>query len=289
MLIHVIIATTGRAEIAAAAVERLASQTRLADGIVVIGAHPADVADVADRNPAADVLIAPRGSCSQRNAGLDHIAGRSDVAVFFDDDLVADHDYLARVEQLFGADPELVGLTGHLVADGAHTGAIRWDDAVARLDRMGERIDAPSTETTWLYGCNMAVRLSAAVDLRFDTALPFYGWQEDVDFSARLGRQGRMMRVPQLTGIHLGVRGGRTSGRRFGYSQVANVFYLRRKGTIRLIHGWRLMLGNIAANLVRSIRPEPEIDRRGRLRGNILALADILRGRVDPRRIETFP
>lgn len=288
MRIHIIIATTGRPEIAAAAAGRLARQTRLPDGIVVVGAHPSDVGGVADSNPAAEVLIAPRGLCNQRNAGLDHIAGDSDVAVFFDDDLVADHDYLAQVEQLFESDPDLVGLTGHLVADGAHTGAIRWDDAVARLDNGGERSDAPSAETTWLYGCNMAIRLSAAPDLRFDTALPLYGWQEDVDFSARLGRRGRMMRVPQLTGIHLGVRGGRTSGTRLGYSQVANVLYLRRKGTIRLVKGWRLMLGNIAANLAGSIRPEPEIDRRGRLRGNLIALLDLLRGRMDPRRIKVL-
>lgn len=289
MLIHVIIATTGRSQMVGAAVRRLSLQTRKPDGIVVIGAQPDDVACVHDDDPAVEVLIAPRGSCSQRNAGLDHIAGRSDVVVFFDDDLVADHHYLAHTEQLFESDPELVGLTGHLVADGAHTGAIRWDDAVARLDRGGERADAPSAATTWLYGCNMAVRVSAARELRFDTALPLYGWQEDVDFSARLGRMGRMMRAPQLTGIHLGARGGRTSGMRFGYSQVANVLYLRRKGTIRLAHGWRLMLGNIAANLVKSFRPEPEIDRRGRLRGNVQALLDSLRGLDDPRRIETFP
>lgn len=289
MLIHVIIATTGRPEIVGAAVRRLSFQTRKPDGIIVIGAQPGDVACVDDSDPAVEVLVAPRGSCSQRNAGLDHIAGRSDVAVFFDDDLVADHDYIARVAELFGSDPALVGLTGFLVADGAHTGPIQWDDAVARLDLGDDRVDAPAAETVWLYGCNMAVRMSAAGDLRFDTALPLYGWQEDVDFSARLARRGRMLRVPQLTGIHLGARSGRTSGLRFGYSQVANVLYLRRKGTIRLGHGWRLMLGNIAANLVKSLRPEPEIDRRGRLRGNARALLDSLRGLDDPRRIETFP
>jgi hypothetical protein len=44
---------------------------------------------------------------------------------------------------------------------------------------------------------------------------------------------------------------------------------------------WR----NIAANVVRSVSPEPWIDRRGRLKGNILAAIDVLIGRSSPNRI----
>jgi hypothetical protein len=36
---------------------------------------------------------------------------------------------------------------------------------------------------------------------------------------------------------------------------------------------------------VKSLRSEPWIDRRGRLKGNLLAMFDVLRGRSDPRRI----
>jgi hypothetical protein len=45
------------------------------------------------------------------------------------------------------------------------------------------------------------------------------------------------------------------------------------------------MARNLGANLLHAPRPEPFIDRRGRLRGNLLALGDLLRGRCDPRRI----
>jgi len=41
---------------------------------------------------------------------------------------------------------------------------------------------------------------------------------------------------------------------------------------------------NIASNVVGAVRPEPFIDRRGRLRGNLRGLADVLRGRLDPER-----
>jgi hypothetical protein len=45
------------------------------------------------------------------------------------------------------------------------------------------------------------------------------------------------------------------------------------------------MCGNIFANVTRSVKPEPWIDRRGRLYGNILAFRDALTGRMAPGRI----
>jgi len=37
---------------------------------------------------------------------------------------------------------------------------------------------------------------------------------------------------------------------------------------------------------MRNLRhPEPWVDRRGRVRGNLMAFRDLLRGRLDPRRI----
>jgi hypothetical protein len=39
---------------------------------------------------------------------------------------------------------------------------------------------------------------------------------------------------------------------------------------------------------VRSLFPEPWIDRKGRLKGNLIALADIVLGRISPRRIIDF-
>jgi hypothetical protein len=94
-----------------------------------------------------------------------------------------------------------------------------------------------------------------------------------------------MICTSELSGIHLGNPGGRTPGLRLGYSQVANILYLRRKGTIRIYDAWTQMLRNIAMNSVRYLFPEPNIDRKGRLHGNLLALRDLLSGRLHPMRI----
>jgi hypothetical protein len=127
--------------------------------------------------------------------------------------------------------------------------------------------------------------LDAAKGLWFDESLPLYGWQEDVDYSFQLGRKGTLVYTNLLSGVHLGMKGGRTSGRRLGYSQIANPVYLLRKKTIPPRLAWRLMTRNLAANLVRSIWPEPYVDRAGRLSGNAAALVDLLRGRIHPERI----
>jgi hypothetical protein len=42
---------------------------------------------------------------------------------------------------------------------------------------------------------------------------------------------------------------------------------------------------NMAMNIVRAIRPEPYVDRRGRLHGNLLALRDLMARRMVPERI----
>lgn len=289
MRIHAVIATTGRPEIVKRVVSRIGAQSRPADGVLVVGAAPDDIAGLAGTLANLETLIAPRrGLCRQRNAALDHLDGRSDVVVFFDDDFVPADDFLEQLEALLLAEPDVAGATGVLVADGAQGQPLGFDEAVHRLDVAGERPAPEASDCLSLYGCNMAIRLSAAKGLRFDEKLPLYGWQEDVDFTHQLSWRGRLVRTSQLTGVHMGARSGKTSGKRLGYSQIANVVYLWRKGTMRPWLGERLMFQNIVSNVVRSLWPEHDIDRRGRLAGNLLALRDLLKGTIDPERIEAL-
>jgi hypothetical protein len=98
-------------------------------------------------------------------------------------------------------------------------------------------------------------------------------------------KKGQVVCVNAIRGVHLGIKSGRINGTRFGYSQMANPFYLVRKGTVPPGFAMRLMLRNIAANLGRSLWPESYIDRRGRLRGNLIAIFHLLIGRVEPEYI----
>lgn len=283
--IFVAIATIGRAELVRRTVDMLADQSRPADGIVVATVTPQDVTGIGRARGNPEVVFSEKGLCRQRNRALEVLEGRADAVIFFDDDFIPAPDYIANVEWLLRMHPQIVGVTGNLLADGVLHGGYTIEQAQGIIARRPTGLAPSVIERHELYGCNMAVRLEAAEGLRFDENLPLYGWQEDVDFTNRLGRRGRMIASSRVTGVHLGVSGGRTSGKRLGYSQVANVVYLKRKGTMRADFGARLMTKNVFANALRSLKPEPLIDRRGRLLGNMLAMIDCLRGRVDPRKI----
>jgi GT2 family glycosyltransferase len=290
--LFVIVATVGRAALTRDTVAALADQTRPPDGVVVIGVEPADVTDVETAPGPVEVILGPRGSCAQRNAGLDRITGRADLVLFLDDDFVPAPDYLEQVERLFATEPDVVGMTGRMIADGVRGPGFSLEEARA-LVAADRPPPLPATQPAEaLYGCNMAFRLSAAGETRFDETLPLYGWQEDIDYSVRVcaqaGTSARLVLLTAARGVHMGIKQGRTSGKRLGYSQVANPFYLVRKGTMPRRMALDLAARNVAANLLHSFRPEPWIDRRGRVRGNLMALADIIRGRADPRRILEF-
>lgn len=286
MRIHIAIATLGRPELLRQTVDHIALQTRKVDGIMIVAPSEADVGNVRDSMLRPEVAISPKGLCRQRNRALDLLAGRTDVILFLDDDFIMAPGYVAAVEALFTGDSRIAGVTGHLVADGVRHGGYTIEQAQQLIEEQAPKLDPVIELREALYGCNMALRMAHVQDMRFDEALPLYGWQEDVDFTSRLARCGVLVSTGLVTGVHLGVRGGRTSGTRLGYSQVANIVYLRRKGTMPRKLGNRLLWRNIAANAARALFPEPHIDRAGRLSGNLRAFGDLLLGRLDPRRVE---
>lgn len=285
MRIYVAIATVGRADLLVKTVDRLSDQTRKPDGVVISVPSSKDVAGIEKARTDVHILLSPKGLAAQRNVALDHLRDKADVVIFFDDDFVPANDFLAEVERVLTQHAEIAGLTGYLVDDGIHGDPIAFDDAVHRLDVLQERRTGETKPRESLYGCNMVLRMSAAEGLTFDENLPLYAWLEDVDMTYQLGRRGKLIACPYTTGIHLGTRGGRTSGTRLGYSQIANVIYLSRKKTIPFGLGPRLVCQNLLANIGRSFWPEAGIDRRGRLKGNFLAIADLLSGKLDPRKI----
>jgi GT2 family glycosyltransferase len=292
--IAVAIPTIGRAAILRETLRELARQTRPPDRVLVCGAQPADVAGAEAAAPGltgpdgrgVTVLLAPPGLPRQRNALIRHAEG-ADIIVFFDDEFLPDPDYLAVVEQAMAADPAIVVATGLVLADGI--GGPGLSPAEGRAVLAGSGAPTPAIAPAFSgYGCNMALRLAPmrAHDLWFDERLPLYGWQEDVDLCRRLAAFGGVVRLRAARGVHLGVKSGRGSGLRLGYSQVANPLYLAGKRLGYPLGRAVTHLGrNVAMNLARAAWPEPHVDRRGRLRGNLLALRDLLTGRLMPERI----
>ena len=285
MKVSVVVATAGRAELTALTVARLGRQTRVPDQVVVVGAGPEDTRGIEPGGLPLTVDHARKGSCSQRNHALDLVEQTSDIIAIFDDDFVPAFDFLERAEALFAANPEVVGVNGRLVADGAKGPGISYEAACEMAAADGLRSTGELIALESLYGCNMVLRSSAIQGLRFDENLPLYGWQEDTDFTFRLKARGKLVKAQELAGVHMGIKSGRTPGKKLGYSQIANPLYLLKKKTIPPKLAYTLLVNNTLANLIKAFQPEPYIDRKGRLTGNLMAIRDAALGRVDPRKV----
>lgn len=290
--ICVVVSSTGRPECLAFLWQRLCAQTVKPHRVVFSVPHEKDLPLSWGEGPEPEVILSPKGLPCQRNKGMELVLGDADVIVFFDDDYVPSRTALEGIRRAFEAFPDVTGLTGKLLADGAGGPGLEPAEAAQLVDDWDagpgrDAGDTPPREIAprpWLYGCNMVYRASAIGDVRFDERLPLYAWQEDIDFSGRI--PGRMMLTDALVGVHCGVKRGREKkGELLGYSQIVNPVYLLRKGSMTPSFAFRLCVRNVLSNHARAFWPEPWIDRRGRVRGNWRAIFDLCRGKVEPERI----
>jgi GT2 family glycosyltransferase len=286
--IEIGIATANRPAVVERTIDLIrGTQTRQV-GLIVSIASPSDFARTGE-DDRATVLMGARGLTAQRNAILR--ASKADIIAFFDDDFLPSPDFIEESIRLFSENPDIVVATGTVIADGARTGGLEYEDGLRLLADAGANIGGEPTATYGAYGCNMVVRMDAVrrSGITFDENLPLYGWQEDIDFSRQLAPLGKIVRSPRLRGVHLGTkRSGRSPGKQLGYSQIANPYYLVQKGTMSTWFAWRLIRNNVGGNIARFLKPEPTVDRRGRLLGNALAIRDILIRRCRPGRILEF-
>lgn len=289
-------ATAGRAGLLGETLGELARQTRPPDAVILCPATPDDAPPDADLKalpfPVRTVL-GPRGLCAQRNTILQALEPAADLVVFFDDDFFPRTDYLARLEDLALRRPDAVVITGKVLADGAPGPGIQPDEARAILAASADADpNQPERPVHNGYGCNMALSASPIrnLALRFDEALPLYGWLEDVDFCRRLALQtkGAVLSAPACQGVHLGVKAARMPGVRFGYSQVANPIHIWKKGAVSTQWAAIQMARNLAANLAKLPNPEPWVDRKGRLKGNLIAAKHILARKLNPQNINSL-
>jgi hypothetical protein len=283
--VAVVVATRGRPAIVTATLQHLIRHQTCKPVAVIVSCVTPEDAGEASLLPGVRVVTGAAGLAAQRNAALDALPAETEIVAFFDDDFVAAPGWLAAAAETFRDDPEVAGFTGHVLADGIKGPGFSFSEAVRILE-------TESAETSWSriepyspYGCNMAFRISMIQNHKFDERLVLYGWLEDRDFGASVANcGGRLVKCANARGVHMGIKSGRVAGERLGYSQVVNPLYMLRKGTMTVGQVSDHLLRNITSNVARALKPEPFIDRRGRLKGNIRGFIDLLRGRLDPER-----
>jgi len=284
------VATVGRASVLCEMLGDLSLQTRRPDEVIVCAPNEGDMQGAVEAYPGCLTVIGARGLTKQRNRII-QLSQDADILVFFDDDFFATPDYLAEVEALMAAREDVAIVTGRVIADGINGPGLTVEEGrtLLAVEKSSGLTERRMSRVFTGYGCNMAIRMASLLSygLTFDERLPLYGWQEDVDLSRRVAVHGKIVALSSASGVHLGVKHGRNSGIRLGYSQVANPLYIaaKRQGYphVRAIEH---IARNFLANMVKTLRPEPYIDRRGRLKGNVLGFIDLLRNRLEPERAE---
>ncbi len=293
---NIIVATKGRPKETFQLLSYLSRQTYPTDSIVIVGHVAEDIAGLEShpltQSGVATLHLSPMGSCHQRNTGLEVLAKALEdtpdhewMVVFFDDDFRPAVDWIEKCVASFLKDRNLIGITGYVVADGVTNGGYDEQQVTRYLNKevVAENTAEPEHAVTSLYGCNMAFLGSYASKARFDENLPLYGWLEDVDYSYQALKYGKLQYIPDCTGVHMGVSSGRTSGVRFGYSQIANPTFLIAKGTMPTQHALIQLSKNFLANVFNTLLSKKKY--RQRLYGNFCAIKDIALFRCKPSNI----
>jgi succinoglycan biosynthesis transport protein ExoP len=230
------------------------------------------------------VLSCVQGTCAQRNVAAKSV--RTAYTLFLDDDVELAPNFIQSMESLLGREKKAIAATGVLVVDGA-PGDKGLDRTLARSFAYSYTRKEPNYDHK--EGQNLYVRTKVFRKVLFDENLPLYGWLEDLDFATNCLRYGRIIMNTETCFAHLATPSGRTSGLRFGYSQIVNPFYLWRKNgrpglTQVILRHWLLY---IAYNCRRAVikMPSDRNDRTGRFRGNMIALSHVLTGKIDPSHI----
>ena len=110
--IHIAIATIGRPALLRETVDLIARQTRLPDGVLIVAPSEEDFGTAAESAVRPDFALSPKGLCRQRNRAPDLLAGRPEIVLFTDEQLVMAPAYVPAIAMPLPPDPGSTGITG---------------------------------------------------------------------------------------------------------------------------------------------------------------------------------
>jgi GT2 family glycosyltransferase len=280
----VIITSKDRPATLTATIQSLLRQNHPAESILVVVDRPSDFDSL--QNGCGSIIF-PGALTAKRNAGVNSVPASSALLLFVDDDVELHRDYARFACELFASHPEIVAASGNVLVDAS----------IPRAQAVGILAEARIPESDFksrgkdsvLYGCNMILRREAALQERFDEALPLYSFGEDYEISIRLRRRGLVGRFSTGLLVHLKETSGRLNRKCLAWSIMANNWYFIRKGSTHLPP--HLAYLRFVWIFFYIGREQLELDLREKnsrfpgTRGILLAMTHLLAGKLRPERL----
>jgi GT2 family glycosyltransferase len=199
----VVIATRARPEYLQVTLASIVPQAAAAGASVLVvcdGPDPSSAA-VAAGFPEVDIvaLAARGGANAARNAGIELVAGSSELIVFVDDDVLAPDGWLAALLDGAGADPSADAFGGPirpLLEGGGPRACGREPAPITALD-LGDA----DRDVEFVWSANMAVRTAAFDRIgSFDETI--LGRGEEEEWQRRLAADGGRVRYVARAALH---------------------------------------------------------------------------------------
>lgn len=282
MELYLIIATVNRPEMLRNILLFLKNQSVLPTRVLIVGTKIQDFPPDYIKADYEEFLIGPPGLTKQRNLGMKKALERNaDIISFIDDDFLPHPDYFKNLLYSFSKYTDASMIHGDVIADGRANQGYSFNQGLEILLKH-KTLQSEAEITKYAYGCNMSVRTNLVGTSQFDEALSLYGWLEDLDFSVVMSKKGKIIKDFSLIGVHLSEKKGRIKEIKYGYSQIINPIYLYRKKNLSFLDCVSLVIKPMLANMLKFYIPEPWVDRKGRLKGNMIAVWHLAKGKIDP-------
>lgn len=291
----------------------LESQVLAPDRVLVVDASPDEEtrrvveALAGGSGSRLEYCLAPpgeRGLTRQRNLG---IAGTDEPLVaFLDDDTVPSPEYFAELVAALRRDPGLVGVGGR-IRDGLwrerggvwiRPEGLRWSlrrrlglDSPAPAGRMTDRghprplsflpPDGRDHEVDFVMGGASLWRRSLLERVPFSRWFEGYGLYEDMDFSLRARRHGRLLFVGAAVLDHLHEPAGRPPAFRYGRMVVRNGWrvwrqWARHPPARARLHWWAVTLLLAGIRVGDAVRGPGRGGALAEAAGRMVAVAEVL-------------
>ncbi len=197
------------------------------------------------------------GLTLQRMEGVHRLAPETEVVHFIDDDVVVEPGYFSAIEEVFDRDSDALGVGGVIsnlpehLANRARRFFLLDCREGGKILSSGVNVlvfaaDQPRI-VDWLSGCSMSYRRSVFDRLSFDARMTGYCLGEDVEFSYRVGKMGRLIVTPHARLAHLCSLVERAAGNVQARDVVVRRYHFVRqmRGELKLTAFWWSVVGEL--------------------------------------------